>query len=137
MRKELLASATAFFPVPAAQLWKVVTDNKDTAWRSDLIKVEMKADGSWLEYAKGGGCTQFTIYCWQPLERYGFTMENKYFSGIWEGFLQERTNGTQWSMKEMIYVKNPFIAFIARNFWPLEKIQQQYLADLAAKLSEK
>ena len=42
MRKELLASATAFFPVPAAQLWEVVTDNKDTAWRSDLIKVEMK-----------------------------------------------------------------------------------------------
>ncbi len=133
MRKELLASAAAFFPVSAIQLWQVVTNNEDTAWRSDLIKVEIKPDGSWVEYTKDG-CTQFTICCWQPMERYGLTMENKHFSGMWEGCLQERADGTQWNMTEIIYVKSPFLAFIARHFWPLEKIQQQYLADLSQKL---
>ena len=37
------SKVTVHFPCPVEQVWKIVTDLSNTAWRSDLTRVEVLA----------------------------------------------------------------------------------------------
>ena len=61
-----------------AAVWALVTDVSRAGWRSDVKKIEVVQAGSqFIEYAKDGTATAFTVTAKHPYKRYEFTMENK------------------------------------------------------------
>ena len=64
-------------------------------------------------------------------------MENKNFHGNWIGkFIKISNNETKCIFTENIYVKNKIMNLLAKIFWNIKKIQEQYLKDLEKKLKE-
>jgi hypothetical protein len=64
-------------------------------------------------------------------------MKNKKFHGNWIGkFIEKNNKETKCIFRETIYVKNKIINILAKVFWNLEKIQEQYFRDLEKKLLE-
>ena len=62
-------------------------------------------------------------------------MENKNFYGNWTGkFIEMDVNKTKCIFTEAIYIKNNFMGILAKMFWNLEKLQEQYFNDLKKKL---
>lgn len=119
-------------------IWNIVTDNKNYSWRSDLSKVELLKDGtSWIEYYDAGGkyFSTFTLTEKVAYRKYAFDMDNKNYFGKWLGEFEEINHfETKCIFTEEIYVKNKLINFLAKFFWDLGKIQDQYFDDLKKKL---
>lgn len=128
---------TAEFQSNIETVWNVVTNNKDTSWRSDLEHVEVQPNGSsFTETAKGGISTEFTITEKQPFKRYAFNMQNKFFTGNWSGSFETLlTGGTKIIFEEKLQMRNPFLRLIS-VFMNLKKMQEQYALDLRKKLGE-
>jgi hypothetical protein len=64
-------------------------------------------------------------------------MENKNFYGNWIGkFSETNSRETKCIFTETIYLKNRIMNILAKIFWNMEKIQEQYFKDLEKKLLE-
>jgi hypothetical protein len=64
-------------------------------------------------------------------------MDNKNFYGKWTGkFIEINDNETKCIFTETIYVKSKIMNILAKIFWNLGKIQDQYFKDLEKKLFE-
>lgn len=123
------------------QVWNVITNNNDYAWRSDLEKIEVGEDGmTFVEYTKSGNQTNFTITKREKTKELGiyeFEMENQFFSGRWSGQLYPLTsNQTKIVFCEQILVKKVVMCILSYLFMNITKIQKQYIADLKRKLQE-
>ena len=117
----------------AEQVWKVITDNKNYNWRSDLSRIEEMGDGkTFVEYTKNGYPTTFTITRKVPFSRYEFDMENENMRGHWTGLLRESGNGTEIDFTEEVEMKKPFMKFAANMY--LKKQQKKYAEDLKKEL---
>lgn len=127
---------TIRFPEDVRRVWEVVTDNEDTAWRSDLSRTEASADGrEFTEYTKKGFRTDFIITLKQPYSRYEFRLQNRYIRGYWTGIFSELPEGgSEVCFTETIEIKNPFMRILARLFMDLKKMQRTYIHDLRKKL---
>ena len=125
---------TVFLPYPMEAIWDVVTHLEDTAWRSDLERVEILSDTQFVEYDKNGFVTTFTITVCVPPERWEFTMENGNMSGHWTGEFQAVKDGTRLIFTETVNAKRWWM----RPFVPgyLKRQQKHYLEDLQKKLLE-
>jgi len=102
-------------------------------------KIEILDNGNWLEIYDNTGknFTKFILRNKEEYSTYSFEMDNKNFSGYWEGkFIEIDTNKTKCIFTETIYIKNPIMNVLAKLFWNLEKIQEQYFKDLRKKLEE-
>lgn len=91
-----LSNIKAVFNHDIATVWAVVTSLTDYAWRSDISKMEVLADGkTFTEYTNDGCATTFTVTAFEPMQRYEFDMENKNMQGHWIRMLfrRSRTNG--------------------------------------------
>jgi hypothetical protein len=119
-------------------IWNVVVDNNDYEWRTDIKKLEMLDNGnSWIEYYDDGGkyFSKFTITGKDEYKKYSFDMDNKNYYGNWTGeFIEINQDETKCIFTETIYVKNKIMNLLAKLFWNLEKIQEQYFNDLKTKL---
>lgn len=132
MRKSNL---TAVFDADVQTVWDLVTDNSDCTWRSDLEKIEIVDSTTFIEYAKGGAKTTFTITGKQPCKRYAFAMQNKNFTGNWTGLFQEAGKGrTRIDFTEELYIKNPVMELLSHLFFNLKKMQRRYADDLRNRL---
>lgn len=132
------AVITARFASDIRDVWAIVTDNRDYAWRSDLARVEV-SDGSrqFTEYTRSGFATTFTIILKEPYSRYGFDLENKFMRGRWTGdFRALPGGGTEIRFVEEIKVKNLFMRVLSSLFMDLKKMQQTYVRDLRQRLGE-
>ena len=69
-------------------MWQVVTDLSNTAWRSDLARVEVLDKTHFVEHTKSGYATNFTVTAWEPPRRWAFTMENGNMTGALGGKLR-------------------------------------------------
>lgn len=67
------------------KVWEVVTDNKNYDWRSDIEKIEITGNNTFIEYTKDGFKTVFKITKFKPYSLYEFDMENENMSGHWIG----------------------------------------------------
>ena len=76
-------------PCSVSALWRVVTDNENSGWRSDLSRIEVLDERRFVEYTAKGYLTFFTITALEPCKRYAFDMENGNMKGRWEGFFSE------------------------------------------------
>lgn len=116
-------------------VWKVVTDNSNFEWRSDLSKIEIGKDNlSFIEYTSKGFPTNFMITEKKPFERYEFHMSNKNMKGYWIGKFNKIGDGTEIEFTEEVSLNNPIMNLFAGIY--LKKQQELYIKDLKKALGE-
>lgn len=131
------ASIEAVFTASPSQVFEAITNNSDYSWRSDLSRIDVLGKNTFTEVSKNGFTTNFTITQKIPEKLYAFTLDNNRFSGAWKGTFEETPQGgTRFIMEEELNIKNPIIRLIASAFMNLNKMQEQYIADLKKKLGE-
>ena len=125
---------TVHFPCPVEQVWKTVTDLMNTAWRSDLKRVEVLDETHFVEHTKSGYATRFTVTACEPPRRWTFTMDNGNMSGAWEGIFEAAEGGTRLHCTEAVGAKHWWM----RPFVPgyLKRQQKLYLDDLRRELQK-
>ena len=125
---------TEYFLCPVEQVWQTITDLTNTAWRSDLAQVEILDEIHFVEHAKSGYATTFTVTAWEPRRRRAFTMENSNMSGSWEGIFEAAEGGTRLHFTETVNAKHWWM----RPFVPsyLKRQQKVYLDDLRKELQK-
>lgn len=123
---------TVQFPCPVEQVWQVVTDLTNTAWRSDLKGVEVLDETHFVEHTKSGYATNFTVTARQPFRRWAFTMENGNMSGSWEGIFEAAEGGTRLHCTETVGAKHWWMRPFVHGY--LRRKQKLYLDDLRKEL---
>ena len=140
MSKPLIAEKEIILEYNVKIIWDIIVNNSDYKWRSDIKNIEISKNGNdWIEYYDDNNkfFTKFTLKGKEECKLYSFDMENKNFSGNWIGkFIKINNNETKCIFKENIYVKNKIMILLAKIFWDIKKIQEQYLRDLEKKLNE-
>lgn len=136
--KARISEVTAYFNSNIKSVWNVVTNNSDYKWRSDIKKIEILNSGKeFIEYTNSGNATRFIITKKIEYNEYEFNMENKMFTGFWNGhFSETETGGTKIIFKENILIKNPIINVLSYFLMDLKKMQNTYISDLKKKLGE-
>lgn len=122
----------AIFHTDLEQVWRVVTDNTDYSWRSDLDRIEVVDDTTFVEYTKDGFPTTFTITCKEEGKRYEFDMVNQNMQGHWTGIFQETEGGVEIDFTEDVKANHPLMNAFAGLY--LKKQQKQYIEDLRRSL---
>ena len=87
---------------PIQQVWSVVTNFEDTSWRSDLARVEVLSETTFVEYTKSGYATTFTVTACEEPTFWAFRMENENMSGHWEGRFISSQSGTRVTFTESV-----------------------------------
>ena len=123
---------TKYFPCPVERVWQVVTDLTNTAWRSDLARVEVLDETHFVEYTKSGYATNFTVTACEPFRRWAFTMENDNMFGSWEGVFEAAEGGTQLTCTEIVHAKHWWMHPFVPGY--LKRQQKRYLDDLRKEL---
>ena len=128
------SKVTVHFSCPVERVWQVVTDLSNTAWRSDLKRVEVLDEARFVEHTKSGYVTNFTVTACEPLRRWAFTMENGNMSGSWEGIFEIAEDGIRLHCTETVNAKRWWM----RPFVPgyLMRQQRLYLDDLRRELQK-
>lgn len=125
---------TKYFPCPVERVWQVVTDLTNTAWRSDLARVEVLDETHFVEYTKSGYATNFTVTACEPLRRWVFIMENGNMSGSWEGVFESAEDGAQLHCTETVNAKHWWLHPFVPGY--LKRQQRLYLDDLRRELQK-
>ena len=123
---------TVHFPCPVERVWQVVTDLMNTAWRSDLSRVEILDETHFVEHTKSGYATYFTVTACEPPRRWAFTMENGNMSGSWEGIFETAEGGTLLHCTETVNAKRWWMSPFVPGY--LKRQQKLYLNDLRKEL---
>ena len=128
------SKVSVHFSCPVERVWQVVTDLSNTAWRSDLKRVEVLDEAHFVEHTKSGYATNFTVTACEPLRRWAFIMENGNMSGSWEGIFEAAEDGTRLHCTETVNAKRWWV----RPFVPgyLRRQQRLYLDDLWRELQK-
>lgn len=121
------------FSCDKEKLWKIITDNSNYSWRSDLSKIEIVDDKHFIEYAKNNYPTYFTIISKQKLKEYQFEIENTNIKGKWTGLFKELSNGSmELDFTEEIETNNFIMKLLAKPY--LKSQQKRYMKDLEKEL---
>lgn len=115
-----------------AEVWAVVTDLSRWDWRSDLARIEIVDAKTFLEIAKGGYSTTFTVTEREPPLCWAFAMENGNMRGQWRGTFTETEAGTHLVFTERVEAKKWWMRPFVKGY--LKKQQSRYLADLQRAL---
>lgn len=130
-----VSTLTARLPYQAETVWAVVTNLADTAWRSDLRRVEVLSPAVFVEHDTGGHATRFTITAAQPPCLWAFAMESENFSGQWTGQFQPVPDGVRLTFTEAVTPKRRWLALLLPAY--LRRQQRRYLADLRRELARR
>jgi hypothetical protein len=128
------SKVSALLPHPVERVWRTVTDLEDTAWRSDLSRVERLSPTRFAEYGKNGGATIFNVTVREPPRRWAFTMENGNMSGCWLGEFEPSGEGCRLTFTETVTAKHWWMVPFVPGY--LKHQQKVYLSDLRRKLAE-
>ncbi len=111
------------------KLWNIITDNSNYGWRSDLSKIVIIDDKHFIEYAKNGYPTYFTITSKHKFKEYKFDIENTNIKGSWTGTFKELPdNKVEISFTEEIETENILMKLLAKPY--LKNEQKRYIKDL-------
>lgn len=137
--EERIVSRQSVFDVSPEILYKIVTDNSDWNYRSDLKDIriiERQGDIEvWEEVAKNGNVVRFKTMDKSPYTFYSFDMESKVFSGYWTAEFKTTSEGkTLFIATEYIRVRNPFLRTLSYLFFNVGKFMEDYQRDLNNKL---
>lgn len=109
-------------------VFKIITDNNNYSWRSDLDRIDIVGDNKFVEYAKNGFPTEFTITDCIPNSYYAFNIDNANMSGRWYGKFDSVNNITVIEFTEALTAKNALPKFLIKHY--IKKQQRQYIKDL-------
>lgn len=109
-------------------VFKIITDNNNYSWRSDLDRIEIVGENKFVEYAKNGFPTEFTITDCIPNSYYAFNIDNANMSGRWYGKFDSVNNITVIEFTEALTAKNALPKFLIKHY--IKKQQRQYIKDL-------
>lgn len=127
-----IVNIKVMFPCNIQKVWDIVTSLENTAWRSDLDRVEVINEKQFVEYTKSGYSTNFTITVRKELERWEFDMDNGNMSGHWTGVFSQKNGQTEIDFTEDVTVKKPIMNLFIKSF--LKKQQKTYIKDLRKAL---
>lgn len=117
------------------KLWRIVTDNTNYTWRSDLAKIEIIDSAHFIEYAKNNFPTYFTITKKEYLKEYRFDIKNANITGKWTGrFIKIGSEKTLLDFTEEIETNNPIMKLLAKPY--LKSQQKRYFRDLEKELDQ-
>lgn len=119
-------------PYPPEQVWQVVTDLTDTAWRSDIARVERTGPGAFVEYTPAGVATRFTVTAQEPCRRWEFRLENSSLRGRWVGEFAPQGGGTQLRFTEEVQPKRWWMGPFVKGY--LKSQQARYAGNLRRAL---
>lgn len=122
----------ADFPCDIQRVWDIVTSLENTAWRSDLSRVEKINDKQFVEYTKDGYPTTFTVTAEERYKRWEFDMENGNMQGHWTGIFSEKNGRAEVDFTEEVTVKNVIMKLFIKLY--LKKQQETYITDLRKAL---
>ena len=115
------------------KVWNIVLAvDKYNSWRSDLSKTEIINDKQFIEYAKNGYATTFTVTVVEPYKRWEFDMENSNMKGHWIGIFTDKGNETKIDFTENVIPKKWFMKPFVKTY--LKKQQKQFVLDLKKAL---
>lgn len=124
------------FSCKLEEIWQIITDNTNYAWRSDLEKIKIVDDNNFIEYAKNGYPTYFEIIAKDPLKEYQFNIKNSNLVGKWTGkFYTTSENKVLLDFTEEIEVKSLPMKLLAKQF--LKSQQKRYMKDLENIINNK
>lgn len=126
------SKVTAYFPCPVERVWQTVTDLTNTAWRSDLARVEVLDESHFVEHTKSGYATNFIVTACELPRFWAFTMENSNMSGSWEGIFEAAEGGTRLQCAETVNAKHWWMRLFVTGY--LKRQQKLYLDDLRKEL---
>lgn len=131
------STATATFACDIQSVWDTVTSLEETAWRSDLGRIEVLNDRQFVEYTEEGYATTFTVTAMEPCRRWEFDLENDNIKGHWTGIFTQKGEQTEISFTEEVAVKKPLLKLLMKPYLKtyLKKQQAQYISDLRSALS--
>ncbi len=64
------SNVKASFSCDIQKVWDIVTSLENYSWRSDLSRVEVISENRFIEYAKGGCATTFTVTAVETCRRW-------------------------------------------------------------------
>ena len=99
------SSIRAKIDCPIERVWAVVTAVDDYSWRSDLSGTEILDERRFVEYAKGGFATTFTVTAMETCRRWEFDMENANMTGHWSGVFTAGDGATEIEFTECVEAK--------------------------------
>ena len=119
-------------PYPPEQVSQVVTDLSDTAWRSDIARVERTGPGAFVEYTPAGVATRFTVTAQEPCRRWAFRLENSSLRGRWVGEFAPQGGGTRLRFTEEVQPKRWWMRPFVKGY--LKGQQARYAGDVRRAL---
>lgn len=119
-------------PYPPEQVWQVVMDLTDTAWRSDIARVERTGPGAFVEYTPASVATRFTVTAQEPCRRWAFRLENSSLRGRWVGEFAPQGGGTRLRFTEEVQPKRWWMGPFVKGY--LKGQQARYAGDLRRAL---
>ncbi|MDR2406713.1 MAG: hypothetical protein LBE13_01160 [Bacteroidales bacterium] len=139
MNRPIISEKKVILKYNVRIIWDIIVNNNDYKWRTDIKELEIIENGNgWIEYYNMNKkfFTEFTLKKKEEYKLYSFDMKNKNFYGKWVGkFIEINDNETKCIFTETIYVKNIIMNILAKIFWNLGKMQEQYFNDLEKKLN--
>lgn len=127
-----VSSINATFQNDIKTVWDTVTSLEKYQWRSDISKIEILNEKQFVEYAKNGYATTFTITVCEKYKRWEFDIENGNMKGHWTGLFEENNGQTQIEFTEDVTPKKFILKLLVKPY--LKKQQEQYVADLRKAL---
>lgn len=116
-------------------VWDTVTSLTDYQWRSDLHFIEILNEKQFVEHAKDGTATTFTVTACEPFRKWEFDIENRNIKGHWIGVFSENGGYTEIDFTEDVTPKKALPNFLVKAF--LRKQQKQYVKDLKNALERR
>ena len=123
-----VSTVKATFQADVKEVWDIVTNLENYAWRSDLSRIEVISEKRFTEYTKDGFSTEFTVTLTEQYRRWEFDLENANISGHWTGIFTSDGNQTTIEFTEDVTAKKFFMKPLVKGF--LKKQQAQYIEDL-------
>lgn len=109
-------------------VFDIVTNNNNYTWRSDLDRIVIVDDNKFVEYAKNGFPTEFTITDCVTNSYYAFNIDNANMYGRWYGKFTIVNDITVIEFTEALTAKNALPKFLIKHY--IKKQQRQYIKDL-------
>lgn len=129
-----VSTVKATFQSDIENVWKIVTDLENYAWRSDLSKIEITGKNTFTEYTTDGFATTFTVTSEERCSRWEFDLENANIYGHWTGIFTSDGGKTNIEFTENVTAKKFFMKPLLKAF--LKKQQARYIEDLRRTLGE-
>ena len=114
------------------KVWRTVTSLEDYSWRSDIERIQKMDENKFVEFAKGGIPTLFTVTSCEPFERWEFDLENENMKGHWTGIFSRKGGATEIEFTEEVEAKKLVMKPFVKSYL---KVQQfTYIEDLKKAL---